>query len=857
MMIGVKSVASVCLSLLLVLSSGVAVYSQPSASSNNDGKESVQFWAPAVMLEGHEYYVSVIMLDYSSEETTFNIISNNENIVGIIDREIKIEPFKSHGVAKVSAKSIGEADLFAVSGEKLLKASVRVLEPALKPSKLDIILPSNRVSVKQVPAYVFIFDSFGNPLKAPEDIEVNISTFGNVNTQVRKVTIDQGTHYTKFMMNVEGNGGVTVAANDLESDMETIEFGNVYDEIELKVKIAPDILATSSSGELYVWLEKDGRPYVPDRDVKVVVSSEDARHLAFSKAVQFTAPLDRDLVSTKEIIIRAGTSFAKVMVWTTDLLVKEKQDPASSKSKEQSIEDSDDIREVTVTAVSDGLGSSSATVEIRIPVKHEPNVAMVFALPELVYDKLEIIVALYFSKQVEDEEERRDNITDQRRNITNEDDDDDLDEEDNEFIINDLRPISLGDSIMVHVSSDSLIKPAVDSVRMGKDDLDYRDHYTVIPAEATGKLGKVKITGAVGGARSNETEIIVEQVYSPIPTIAVIPLPTLANSEQDMFIVYALEEGTLTGSEIKNLIINSRPAVKLEDITDIGKMKIAKARSPDLMSGRDIQVTAIASGYKPGQSLVSIWNNDQRHIVAYHPSTVHVSEPFPVVFYAVNEKKDPISVVRPLVSSTDGLVKVSDGMYMLSSASEHNFVYYADGMNPGTSKVDVFSHNIRLEASLNGSKFKIGDDIVLTYRVEPANADVSLQTELPSRKVSDSGGNEKYIIETTIPSPHTIVLAANAEGFSSTSKEFKIEIMSDGISQGGLIEEDGIPIDLDVGFSSGLQSNAIGLISLIGIVMAAGGAGYYLVSKRKVKGSQAKTESDLTFATGFLIFYNN
>lgn len=838
-------ILSILLPTLLVFPSFPSGYAFP------DSVKEVKFWAPEVMLEGYEYDVMITLVGFSTAETRFDLISNNENIVSVVDRKITIDPFKSHGIAKVRAKSVGKVELFAISGEELLKTSVQVVEPALRPAKLDLILPSDRVSVKQIPAYVFLFDAFDNPVRATQDIEVNISPFGNVKTQINRVVIKQGMHYSKFILNIEGDGGISVAANNLESDTETLNFGRTVDDIELKVKIAPDILATGSSGELYVWLEKDGKLFIPDKDVKVVLSSEDSRHLAFSKAIQHTAPFDRDLVATTEIFIRAGTSFSHTMVWTTDFLLTQNQNFTSPGSNANA------SKTITVTAVSEGVSPAATDVEIRKPVEGKPDRVKVFALPDPAYDKLDIIVALYSSGEDDEETRCQPGFTFNPRTGECEEGEFEptcpegtgfnpqtglceTEEEESETA---FRPVVISESIIAHISTDNLLRADFENIRIGADDLDKRDHYTVIPARTLGKLGPTKITSTVGGAGSGSIEIQIEQLYSPIPTIVVKPLPALTNTEQDMFMVYAIKDGVMADSEIKNLIINTKPVVPFGNTFDVNALKVVTGKTPDLVPGKEIEVTAIAPGYMGTGTKVSVSNPELRHIVAYHPSTVHVSEPFPVVFYAADEKKNPIELVEPSVSPTDNLVRMEEGLYMLSSGSEPNFVFYAEGVNPGTSKISAFSYDIEINASVNKNQFSIGDDIILTYNVIPADAKVTLDTDLPFEK-----GNNRFILEATIPGSHTLTVTAEKDGFESTSKEVKIDINLSPVTIGAG-EESSSEFDLWNISPNNLTSNPTILMGLVGIIIAIVGVAFYMIKKRKNKQTaDILPEEDLTFS---------
>jgi hypothetical protein len=374
---------------------------------------------------------------------------------------------------------------------------------------------------------------------------------------------------------------------------------------------------------------------------------------------------------------------------------------------------------------------------------------------------------------------------------------------------------------------------------MGKDDLDQREHYVVIPATTLGKVGIATITGGAGGAESEQIEINVEQKYSDIPEIAIKPLPTFTNTEQDMFIVSAQKGGILLDYEIKDLIVNTKPTVQLDNIINVNSLKVAKGRSSDLVSSGAIEVTAIAPRFVGSVATVPVFNPELRHIVAYHPATVHTTEPFPIVFYATDEKKHPIEIVEPAVSPIKDFIRVSKGMYMLSSSSDHNFVFYAEGANPGTSKVSVFSYDIKLEASANANEFDIGDDIILTYQVVPTDAKVTLDTDLPFERNSNG-----FTLEPTIPGSHTLVLTAEKEGFNKVTKEIQIEIRN---PTGATISEtSGINIK---NFSPDtLKSNPTMLLGLIGIIIAIAGAAFYVLNRRKSKRTTNITpEGDLTF----------
>jgi hypothetical protein len=852
--------------LTVLLTALLVASTASSASAFPESVKEAEFWAPPVMLEGYEYDVMVVLVGYSLEETKFDILSNNENIVSIINREIIIEPLKSHGMAKVKAKSEGKVDLFAVSGDTLVTASIEVTEPALMPAKIDLLIPANRVGVNQILAYTFLLDSYDNPLLASEDIEVNVRSFGNIVAQVSKVVIKKDMHYGKFIVDVKGDGGISVAANNLESDTELIEFTSVSDEVELKAKVAPDPIATSSSGEVYVWLEKDGKLVVPEKDVKVTLVSEDSRFLAFSKAVQFSAPLDRDLVSTSKIYIKGGESYAHTMVWTTDFLIKNQEENKSTNQTQ--VNDEGDTEEITITAIAEGFDSAETDVEIRTPAAKDPNVARIFALPDPAVDKLDIIIGLYFSQDLENEEEEEEEFddTDSDQEIESDEeeefecregnetptaeeeiafeqefDEDEEDDEDQEGC--DLIPVTIGESIAAHISTDSLLKAAYETVRLDKGDLDLRDHYSVIPAITTGNLGTSKIFGAADGTIGEEIEIRIEKPYSNIPAIGLKSLPAIANAEQDMFLVYGIEDGIMTDLKIKDLVVSTRPTVLIENIQDVGFLKVVKGRSPEFVSGKTFEVTALAAGFTDTRATVSPFNPETRNIISYHPPTVHSDEPFPMVFYATDEKKNPIEIVEPSISPKNDIIRISGALFILPSSSEHSFVFYGEGMNPGTSKIEAFSHEIKLDVSTLDKKFDLGDEITLTFQVVPTDARVTLDTDLPFIR---SGSD--FRIESAIAGNHTLVLTAERDGFGSVRKELQIEIRNpmylNSLSPDALTESG----EDKFRFDNLPKPSPMALLAYVGIMVAIAGVIFYMFARKKLNRSpKPASEQDLTY----------
>jgi hypothetical protein len=814
-----KKVLAVCLVILMMLASS-ASYALPSTAKE------AHLWAPETMLKGKEYEVLITLVGFSEEYTHFTLVSNDQSIVSVMERNVAIEPYKSHGITKVKANSPGRAEIFAISGDLLIKRSVTVVEPALTPSQLDLILPENISTRTKVPAYVFLTDSFNNPLLAEEDIEVAVTSFGYIKPMVNQTVIRAGTHYATFPVIANGDGGISVLSNGFGSDSFETSMNQLTDDIEFRVEVAPNPAATSSAAEVYAWLEKDGTIYVPDEDINVTFVSEDSRFLGFSKSIHFSQPSDRDILSTGQTVIKKGMSYAHITAWTAEAEIPEGFE-----------------KRITIMGLAEGYDGDETEVVIKQPVSTDPNVTRVFVLPDPAGDSVDIIVALYFDEQLEEEATG----VDVQEVIESLDDQEELQELAEELeleVSGDLEPVFVGDRLYANVATSSLLKPESTKIRMDRDDLDLRDQYTIVHAKSTGLFGTANVFAAVDGTLGEIINIDIENIRVNAPRVSITSLPVLANVKQDLFIVSGSHEG-VANVEFKNLFLGTKPKAEIEDIEINGSIAIVKGRALDAASQGKLEVNAISEGMRGVNQTVTVFNPSIRNLVALSPSMVHVGEHFPIVFYSADQNGNPIEKIEPRMSTASELGRVSGGIFFISSNSDHNIIFYDEDINPVTAQITSFANEISLKVDASDTTVKHGGKILLKYDVMPSDSDVALQSDLPFTR----DGN-KFVIEADDVGKKVLKVTASREGFSTVTKEISIDVQSLAAAtridaeRAGEDEDsyESIPVAADDKFGS--------VFALIGVVVAAAGGALYLISKKKQLTLGSTEKDDMVYFCG-------
>lgn len=377
----------------------------------------LEIWSPDVLLVGYEYDLMILQNKHNTEPLVLDIFTNNENVIKVLESKVTIDSFKGHGIFKIKAVSPGKAEIISVADGEIVKKSILVQESSFIATQLDLVLPSDTVKIKHMPAFVVLKDASGNPISAYHDAEISLSSFGNVDVEESKVIIKKGSHYASFNVEINGDGGISASAPDIIPDTKKIKAVKNNIDPKLNLRVAPNPLGAHSSGEVYVWMEQNGKPFIPSEDVKITLVSENEDFLTFSKSLAFNRnPTTKALDSSTTFFIKAGSSYAKTKVWTTDF-ISEFNPQFGIQPSHLELEPDQGV-DVGITALGDGMKGVETDVRIRLiqtidsdtfdkmtnmKVMPDPTITKIWAYPDPAFDNFEVIVAAYMDDEDIDE----------------------------------------------------------------------------------------------------------------------------------------------------------------------------------------------------------------------------------------------------------------------------------------------------------------------------------------------------------------------------------------------------------------------------------------------------------------------
>ncbi len=485
------------------------------------------------------------------------------------------------------------------------------------PSKLKIILPSDSVKIKEMPVFVVLNDNYDNPILAENDISIEVRTFGNIHAQTSKIIIQKGMHYSVFQVSLTGDGGVAIASSGLDSDMKNINFEAQENIPELRVRVAPNPIPPSSFAQVYVWLEQDDKPFIPKNDVSIKLVSEDDDFLTFSKNSQFNSnPTTETLTSSTTILLKAGESFVKTKVFSTDFISE--FNPSFGPDLRHKELDENEGNEFTITALADGFDGKQTDIIIQPAkmkksienvsdeVSSDPTITKVWAYPNTVFEDFEIIVAVYTQTKEPDravivgDESQTTSDREQLTGIIDQELDSD-DEQNDQNLSNSCdfcAPLIITDSdIRAHVSTNELVTPTKNSVIVSSSSFTLQPNYVVIPAKSNGILGDAKISAVFDGTLGDEFDVQIQQPFDPKLKLGITSIPALDQQNQDLMMVYGLENGIISNIEIENLVISTKPALDVQIYDNSTPIKIIKGFTGHFSGS--INVMALADGLIP------------------------------------------------------------------------------------------------------------------------------------------------------------------------------------------------------------------------------------------------------------------
>jgi len=639
----------------IVLLFVVLVFAVYSASTVN-GELQATLWAPDEILLKEKYQGIIIVDTKTSADVTFDIITDNEEVLKIITESITIPKGKHHGLIQFETIGGGDAKIFAISQDILLEENVNVVESADTPTALDLILPSDLINVlvdeNSHTGYVFLLNDFENPVTAKQNISVALTSNGEIELPTKSVTIEPGNHYAKFQFKAQGEGSISASAQNLLPDEETISLEEL-DEIELIIAVGPDPIPTDSTGEIYFWLERNGDPYIPTHDVKVTISIDKSSNLSFDSAMKGAIVLTpntserrttnsdaREIITRTEsqlsqdsqrtFTIEKGTYYGRLTAYTSfdsigDINISGLAESISPSEEEEIIKASN------IFSTSTEKSTNDLATETKV-----------YALPDPAYKNVEIIVSSFS------------------------DDGPVIEDDDEEFTV-------FSDNKLQLEKSTGIIKTD--------------ENYEIINARVIDS-GSAVVFAERNEAESEEISIETSGKYVKDPELNIVTLPVIFNTEQDLFLISSSQERIITDAEEEgNLIsITSRPSFDFEVIRESESVITVKGKISELLE--DEPKIHVASNAFTTEDTLEIYNPDRKMLVSLHPSAVYPEESFPIVNHIDDLNSNPVRKSTLKVSSVVTM-GTTDGLFYFNQTGTHDIIFYDKNSVPIKSSIKV------------------------------------------------------------------------------------------------------------------------------------------------------------------------
>lgn len=614
-------------------------------------------WIPEKLLLGQPYYGVVIVDQNLESDVEFAIVTDNEEIIEILSDKITIPKGKHHGIIKLQTKGTGEAKIFGIHKDTLLEKSLQVVESASTATQLDVITPTSIIDVlsgknAKYVGYAFLKNDFDKPVVAKESVPITLTSNGDILLSKNSIIISPGNHYAKFSFETRGEGSITATAPNLDPDESTISISDPS-EIELRLEVAPKPIPTSSSAEIYYWLERDGKPYLPAHDVKITIIIDKSTNLSFDAVTKgamvlsssttdrkSTDPdakkiitrtdvqLQRD--STKEFVLEKGNYYGKATIYSSF-------DEAGSiniSGLAESINPKKDEETIKVTKV--------LTVDTDKSNTDKVTKTRVFALPDPAYDKVEIIVS------------------------SSSDNGPALEQDDEEFTVFVDNKLSL-------------------ITQSGKIKAD--ENYGILVADVK-DIGNSEIFAQRNEAEGEEIQLQVAAKYVKNPEINIVKLPVIFGTQQDLMIISSSQDRIITNpNSTGNLIsITSRPAFDYQVINDNTSILTVKGKITNLLD--EDPIVHVASNAFTTTETLDVYNPNRNRIESMHPSTVYAGEAFPLINYITDLEGNPMMKADLKMSSGVEMGKIDDLVYFNQSGT-HGIIFYDKNTVPIESTIVV------------------------------------------------------------------------------------------------------------------------------------------------------------------------
>ena len=252
----------------VVLFAALMHHAPPGASYGEDAP-GMTLYVPPLMIQGIEYEGMILLREPASHRYDIRLASDGDIT---LPEGVSVGAGRNHGIFPIYPAGMGDFEVSAVSPDgSAVRAATKIFENP-DSARLSIILPNVSTRIPDIPALLYYTDGLGNPLRAEEDIPVQVALPPSI-TSNSEATIPKGKYHDIVDLSVYGTGSVRAALPGAPWQDHAIT--KHHDNTRVRVGLAPNPAPAGSVVSYFVWIERDGTLYLPPAPIDVYVTSDD------------------------------------------------------------------------------------------------------------------------------------------------------------------------------------------------------------------------------------------------------------------------------------------------------------------------------------------------------------------------------------------------------------------------------------------------------------------------------------------------------------------------------------------------------------------------------------------------------
>jgi hypothetical protein len=693
-------------------------------------------WVPENIITG-ESYEAVIVTDNTSWAGKTVVISTDDPTVVQVPHSVTIMPHSNHGIFSLRPLRDGTVQIFALIDGNIISTKTTVHSSNRQPEKLSIILAANSTKTDDIVGYVLSVDGRETPAPVPADTTVQLFSSSLIEMDTAKIKISKDHYQAKFHAKIRGSGNIYASAENYSIAERYIE--RITDDVTVKVAVAPNIMMENSKAFLFVWLEKDGKPFKLPHMTYAFVSSSNLKSVRLNDT---------------PMIKQYGDSILKIPI-------------VNGVGKGQVISDASGTS--TITASVNGFGASQASVVVGPvlvdqsfePVISEqskmdkieskkPNVAMAWIYPTVTDSVAYGVVALYNMNFTRNTYAA---ITENNTDVAT------------SSSINRIAPVPIDGRTITLSSTVGLQHPG--AMVLSKTSQNTGSTHAV-QFEVVG-VGQGNHTVFVSGPGLEQYRAFlkVTSPFSETYKIKPVRIPTLPGILADQMIISVTDDG---GALVDpKLAFLEQPVFSI--VADNAQTETAISSNSAVYSG------VINS---PSKAVVS-WKSlapTEVHLVPSGiatsitldvPPKVHITEPFP---YSVHEKDSFGIPIRKLnsagISFADGVKAEMTRMRIDSVGSKMVGAVASAGAE--SKHIESFANTFNIDAISSGITNRIDRPFQIEIVSDVGEFDLTVNSPFPYHQMEKN----LFAVTPNKAGSHDIVFVANKDGYAPAAVTFPV-----------------------------------------------------------------------------------